>query len=562
MKKRYRLFGGELEGNNSLVYQLLKNRNIEDTETFLNPSYDEGFHDPFLLTDMDKAVDRILQAMDAGEKILIYSDYDADGIPAGVMMKDFFEMIGYANATNYIPHRHDEGFGLNQDAIDTFVKNDVDLLITLDCGIADHAEIAYAMKKGIDVIVTDHHEQAGEIPPAFAVIDPKRIGDQYPFDGLCGSGVGWKLIQGLMLRRDFGLKPGQEKWLLDMVGLATLADMVPLVDENRILGKYGLMVLRKSRRPGIRKLLSLLKMQQGYMTEDDIGFMIAPRINAASRMGDPADAFALLSSKDELEAGIFAKKLEDVNNERKGVVAAIVKEVKKRLKARQDIPEVIVMGNPDWRPSLVGLVANSVSEEYGKPVFLWGREGKNIIKGSCRSDGVTNLVELMKACPDVFSQFGGHKMAGGFAVHENAVHTIEEALCEAFRNMPNESELEDIMLDSKLRLSDISWNTQKAIEQVSPYGIGHSKPMFLFEHVEVSSMKLFGKQKNHLSLSLTDSSGARVDAIAFFSEPDSFEVPIKIGGHINIVGHIEKSVFRGRPELRLRLVDILKEGLE
>ncbi len=561
MKKRYRLIDGELSDNNSLLHQLLTNRNIEDFETFLNPSYDEGFHDPFLLTDMDKAVERILRAIDGGELIMIFSDYDADGIPAGVMMKDFFDMIGYENADNYIPHRHDEGFGLNHQAIDSFVDMRVGLLITLDCGIADYNEIKYAQDNGIDVIVTDHHEQAGELPPAYAVVDPKRKGDTYPFDGLCGSGVGWKVIQALMMTRDFGLKPGQEKWLLDLVGLATLADMVPLVDENRILGKYGLTVLRKSRRPGIRKLLSLLKMQQGYLTEDDIGFMIAPRINAASRMGDPSDAFALLAAKDEVEADMYARKLEETNNERKGVVASIVKEVKKRLKTRGDIPEVIVMGNPDWRPSLVGLVANSVSEEYGKPVFLWGREGKNIIKGSCRSDGVTDLVSLMKACPDVFSQFGGHKMAGGFAVHEEAIHTIEEKLCEAFRSLACEAELEEIMLDSRMRLADISWNNQKMIEQVSPYGIGHSKPMFLFEGVEINSMKLFGKQKNHLSLSLTDNTGARVDAIAFFSEPDSFDVPIKVGGRINIVGHIEKSVFRGQPELRLRLIDILKEEL-
>ncbi len=558
MRKKYRLIGGQLLDCNVLAQQLLKNRDIEDNEVFLHPSYDSGFHDPFLLTDMDKAVKRILNAIDSVEKILIYSDYDADGIPAGVMMKSFFDMIGYTNASNYIPHRHNEGFGLNTDAIDEFVANGVGLLITLDCGIADKTEIAYAQERGIDVIVTDHHEQAGDLPPAYAVIDPKRDDDTYPFDGLCGAGVGWKLIQAILQTRDFGLAPGQEKWLLDMVGIATLSDMVPLIDENRILGRYGLLVLRKSRRPGIRVLLSLLKMNQTHLTEDDIGFMIAPRINAASRMGDPADAFYLLSATDELEAKIYAKKLEDINNERKGVVASLVKDVKKRLLQKDSIPEVIVMGNPDWRPSLLGLVASSLSEEYNKPVFLWGREGKNLIKGSCRSDGVTDLVMLMGNAPQTFVQFGGHKMAGGFEVIEDAVHTIEESLCAAFRNLPTAADVEDICLDGSLTLADVNWKTYAVIEAMSPFGISNHKPLFLFEHIEIIAMKLFGKQKNHLSITVVDATRARVEAIAFFADQDSFGDTLKVGAYINMIAHIEKSVFRGRPELRLRLVDVME----
>jgi len=559
MRKRYRLADAvEQVGDDFLLAQLLKNREIENIEEFLDPSFDDGFHDPFLMRDMDKAVERILKAIDNNEKILIYSDYDADGIPAGVMMKDFFDLIGYQKASNYIPHRHDEGFGLNREAIDTFAESGVNLLITLDCGIADYDEIAYANERGIDVIVTDHHELAGILPPAIAVVDPKREDCDYPFDGLCGSGVGWKVIQGLMQSRDFGIKPGQEKWLLDMVGLATLSDMVPLIDENRILGKFGLMVLRKSPRPGIQKLVKRLNMDQRFITEDDIGFMIAPRINAASRMGDPADAFYLLSTKDEAEGDGFAKKLEEINNERKGVVASIVKEVKKKLKARSEMPEVIVMGNPDWRPSLVGLVANSVSEEYKCPVFLWGREGKNLIKGSCRSDGVTDLVHLMKSLPDIFSQFGGHKMAGGFSVFEHAVHHMEERLCEIFRTLEHNEISEEIILDNKLTLADITINNYKIIERMSPFGIDNRKPLFIFQNVEIVGMKLFGKQKNHLSLTLRDASQKRIEAIAFFAGPDSFKVEIRPGIIVDIVAHIEKAIFRGRIELRLRLVDVLK----
>lgn len=561
MRKKYRLLGGTLQGHNSLLQRLLKNRNIQNQEEFLNPSYETGFHDPFLLRDMDKAVARILQAIDDGESILIYSDYDADGIPAGVMMKDFFDLIQYDNAENYIPHRHKEGFGLNKAAIDEFIERKVDLLITLDCGIADYLEVEYAMKKGIDVIVTDHHEQNGDVPPAIAVIDPKREDCTYPFDGLCGAGVGWKLIQALLQTRDFGLTPGKEKWLLDMAGIATLSDMVPLVDENRILGTYGLLVLRKSRRPGITRLLRKLKINQRHLTEDDIGFMIAPRINAASRMGDPREAFFLLSSKDDIDADKYVARLEQINNERKGTVAAIAKAVKKELKKRGELPEVIATGNPDWLPSLCGLVAGSVADEYVKPVFIWGREASGKIKGSARSDGKTSLLDLMNELPHVFDQFGGHKQAGGFSVREGMVHHLEEELSKAFRKVAVKNEIEEVLLDAKLKLNDVIWETANLIDKASPFGIGNEKPLFIFENAEIIAMKLFGKQKNHLSITVRDSTGEAVNAIAFFSDGNSFNVPAKTGSIVNIVGSIEKSYFRGRPELRLRLVDII-EGLE
>jgi single-stranded-DNA-specific exonuclease len=261
-----------------ITRQLLFARGIdseERAEKFLNPNYDTDLHDPFLLTDMEKAVERILRAIRENEHIVVYTDYDCDGIPGGVILHDFFTAIGYSNFENYIPHRHHEGYGFNARTVPQFVERDAKLIITVDCGITDHEAAEKARDVGIDVIITDHHEPSETLPPAYAVVNPKRD-DAYPFKGICGSGVAFKLAQATLTRgRAQGtitLKEGMEKWWLDMVGLATVADMVPLTDENRVLATYGLNVLRKSQRPGLAHLLRKSGSNQRYLTEDDIGF--------------------------------------------------------------------------------------------------------------------------------------------------------------------------------------------------------------------------------------------------------------------------------------------------
>jgi len=295
-------------------------------------------------------------------------------------------------------------------------------------GTTNHQEIAHAKKLGIDVIVTDHHivSEADMALLAFALINPKRPDSTYPFDGLCGAGVAWKLVQAILRQQENisslqNFKEGQEKWLLDLVGIATLSDMVPLVGENRMLAHFGLTVMRSSgwaaRRPGLASLLSLLRIKPHTLTEDDIGFMVSPRINAASRMDSPDVAARLLSASEAGEGALLAKQLNKINDERKGVVAATVKEINKRIKENEALTKspLIVMGNPNWRPGVLGLVANNLVEAYGKPVFLWGREGGEVIRGSVRSDGMLNVVELMGATEHIFDHFGGHSASGGFS---------------------------------------------------------------------------------------------------------------------------------------------------
>ncbi len=531
----------------------------ENAEKFLNPDFLNHLHDPFLLPDMEIAVERILKAIDKNEKIGIWSDYDADGIPGGAILYHFFTMIGFSNFINYIPNRHTEGYGLNKEGIEELSKTGVNLLITIDCGIRDIKEIKYALDLNIETIITDHHEQGVDLPEAFAIINPKINSSKYPEKILCGSGVVWKLIEAILIKRRDFLDVGQEKWLLDLVGLATLSDMVPLVGENRVLAHFGLSVLRKNRRVGFKKLFSMLKINKDFLNEDDIGFLVTPRINAASRMGHPIDAFKLLTAKDELEAQVFADHLDNINKERKIIVANIVKEANKKIKDKyknnEDVEKnkpIIVLGNPDWRPALLGLAANSIAEEYKKPVFIWGREGGEFIKGSCRSDGSTDLVAIMERAKNIFLEFGGHKFSGGFAVDHTQIHFLEDALIDACLHTKQEEK--EIEIDLELSLKDVNQDIINEIFKLSPFGVENPKPIFIFKNVLPEKINRFGKKKEHLSVIFSDGF-KKVKGISFFTEVDKFGDFLKEGIKTNLVAHIEKSYFAGNVEIRLRIVD-------
>jgi len=550
----------ELNAHPELTRELLYYRGIKSSlaaEEFLNPNYDLHTHDPFLIKGMEKAVKRILKAIKKDEHIVIYSDYDCDGIPGGVILHDFFKKIEYKNFANYIPHRHEEGYGVNVAAIEKISEEDTKLIITVDCGITDVTAVKRANELGIDVIVTDHHLPQEILPPAYAILNSKQKDDSYPDDQLCGSGVAFKLVQALLGKGRFNIVPGWEKWLLDMAGLATIADMVPLRGENRVLAHFGLTVLRKSRRPGVQKLCRKMKINQRNITEDDVGFMIAPRINAASRMDHPMDAFKLLSTNDEVEADVLSDYLNEINDKRKGVVGSMVKEIKKRINNLSEIQEVIVMGNPLWRPALLGLAANSLMEEYNRPVFLWGREGGQVIKGSCRSNGSVNVVEMMSSTGELFIDAGGHKFSGGFSVEHEKIHLLEESLIKAYKKVANGNGGEEkIIVDKRLSLDEVTWETYGTLEKLAPFGDGNPKPIFLFEDVEIIDVKQFGKEKNHLELSFKNFDNKKIPAIGFFLTLDSFSRDISKGERVNLLASIEKSTFRNFPELRLRIVDI------
>ncbi len=500
-------------------------------------------------------MERIKQAIKKDEHIVIFSDYDCDGIPGAVVLHDLFKSIPYENFSNYIPHRHHEGFGLSVEAVEKLAKEKTKVIITIDCGTSDVEAVEKANELGIDVIITDHHEPGKKLPKALAIVNPK-LGD-YPFDGLCGAAVAFKLAQVVLEEVEHTLSPGQEKWWLDMVGIATIADMVPLVDENRVFARFGLHVLRKSRRPGLQQLLQKNRTNQRFLTEDDIGFTIGPRINAASRMDNPEDAFNMLTATDVTEAGAHVDHLEKLNTERKTMVALMTKDLHKRLKQLVEIPEVLVLGNPEWRPSLVGLAANKLAEEHQKPVFLWGKDGNGVFKGSCRSGGGVSVVELMDEVSDLFLEHGGHHFSGGFSVKDDHIYTFGEKLNEALIAMGDEAKIkEELTVDELLSLNDVTYQLTDELALLAPYGTGNEKPLFGFKKVTPRKVDQFGKGKEHLKLTFETDNGS-LEAIAFFADVDSFTKTPSPDTPMTLIGHVEKSFFMGRQQLRVRIVDII-----
>lgn len=547
----------ELKEYSDLVANLLYYRGITDKELadeFFEIDYKKSLHDPFLLKDIDKAVDRILNAIKENERIAVFADYDADGIPGAVVLTDFFKKINYENYFVYIPHRNREGFGLNNKAIDKISEDGATLLITIDCGITDTEQVDHANELGINVIITDHHEENGHKPNAYAVVNPKQKTCKYPYKMLCGSGVVFKLVQALVQKTDHDIQEGWEKNLLDMVGIATMSDMVPLQGENRALANFGLTILKMSPRKGLHKLFAKTRTNQKELTEDDIGFTISPRINAASRMGEPETAFRMLSSNDEIEAAELVKHLHEINDSRKGHVAAMVKEINKHLEQDGVNFKVLVYGNPKWQPSLLGLAASKFVEELGKPVFLWGRGEGTEIKGSCRSISGVSVVDLMNGVGEsVFETFGGHKEAGGFVLKKESVDFLNDELNKSFENVLNNSRQEPVWIDKTLSVDDINETLFSEVQKLSPFGVANPKPIFLVKNSLVDKAVEFGKTSEHFKITLKGNN-KKIEAISFFASSNLKN--IKEGDALSVIGHIERDFFNGR-KLRLKIIDVI-----
>ena len=549
--------------NSELLSKLLEKRGIkgeEQIEFFLNPDYERDLHDPVLMRDMERACVRLYEAIDNKEKIIIYADYDCDGIPGAVILTDLFKKINYKNFEIYIPQRNSEGYGLNLEAIKQFADSGVKLLITIDLGITAVAEVAQAEVDGIDVIITDHHIPPEALPRAFAILNPKT--DSYPEKMLCGAGVVFKFAQAFIKKYGefYKIKDGAEKWMLDMAGLATLSDMVPLLGENRAIAYFGMKVFRKSPRPGLQKLLAKMNIDQRYISEDDIGFMVTPRLNAASRMDDPMRAYELLATGDEVKAGLLADHLSKINDERKTIVTGIMREVNKKFEVSdaRESRDVIVIGNPLWRVGVLGLVAGKISDQHQKPVFVWGKDENDCIKGSCRSNGSVSVVELMTATRESFIDFGGHELAGGFTVHNDKIHFLEEALSFSFSKVKRDKIEKDTVYDIKSDLSIVTMQNWREVEKLAPFGLANPKPVFLFPDVKIENIKKFGKNGSgeHLEITFSDSSDKKVKAVSFFSNIDSFKNKLTEGLSVNLLATFDLSRFRGREELRLRIQDI------
>lgn len=495
------------------------NLSTEEQQAFLSPEYKLGHLWDF--EDMGIAVERIYKAVKGGEQIGIYADYDCDGIPGAVVLLDLFKALKLEDRVHvYIPDRHDEGYGLSSIGIDVLEKKGVTLIVTVDLGITAIAEVADARSRGMDVIVTDHHAPLSEYPAALAVVHPKK--GSYINQDPCGAGVAFYLVCAFLEkhRAEFDIKEGFEKWMLDLVGFATLSDMVPLVGENRMLVTYGMMVMKKTRRDGLRMLFSEQKMDPERLTETDLTFTVAPRLNAASRMATPMLAFELLSTNDRSRALVLVKELEKINNERKVLVARIVKEAHKKLDARE-LPAIVVLGDLSWRPAVLGLVATKLQETYIRSFFVWGESGDGLIKGSCRMLDEHHAGYIFQALPEgVVLHSGGHQAAGGFAVAKEKIHFLEQELNNAISKVTHTVEKKESTENLVTPVAVASVRHLQKIRVLAPFGIGNPQPTFVFENVKVLSTKMFGKNKEHLECEVQDMTG-RATAFTFFVDDET-----------------------------------------
>jgi single-stranded-DNA-specific exonuclease len=556
----------ELADYPDLVRKLLFYRGIktkQEAEIYLNPDYERDLLDPFLMKDMKKGIDRFLLAIERGERIVIFGDYDADGIPGSVVLSTFLDEIGFTNYEVYIPDRHNEAYGLNENKIGDFVKDNVKLIITIDCGISDVAEVKLAQTQDIDVIITDHHLVGKKLPPAYAVIDSKQEDDEYPYKLLAGCGVMFKFVCAVLETKRFDLPVGWEKWLLDLVAIATVSDMVALTGENRMLAYYGLKVLRQTRRLGLLTLLNQIKLRPANIVEDDISFMIGPRINSASRMSHASQAYYLLTTKDQAEARTIADHLEEKNQERKDSVARIVEDLGEILDEKS-LPSIIVKGSPEWGLGVLGMTSSKIVERYGRSVWLWSQNEAGTIKGSCRSDGSLNVVEVMAGVGDgFFLDFGGHPMAGGFSLAPEKKDELEERLIKSAEKAKKADVVTELLADEELSLDQLNWATYKLIEPLAPFGMENPKPIFWLRGVEIDNEKYFGNGGLHLELIFKKSDGKKIPAIGFFASPVPDDpshifgdVKLSKGEKIDLLFSLEKSMFKNYPELRLRIIDI------
>lgn len=537
---------------NTLLATILVNRGItqeEEIRLFLSPTRND-FHDPFLITDMKKAVDRIIKAINEQEKVTIYGDYDVDGITSITVLKSFLQDRGLEVET-YIPNRINEGYGLNKQAICKIVEQGCQLMITVDCGISAIEEIKYANSLGIETIVTDHHEPSNELPNAFAVIDNKRKDSRYPFRELAGVGVVFKLIQAIGM----ALELKEEEYLkyLDIVCVGTISDIVPLVDENRVIAKLGLLLIRQTKNIGLRSIIQ----SSGYTKIDSnsISFGIAPRINACGRMGKAEEALELLLSKNLNKVNELTKKLNEHNRIRQETEKAIFENAVKQIEEKHlNENSAIVVGGENWHHGVIGIVSSKITEMYFKPSILLSFEEDGIGKGSGRSIPGFDLHDALMKCTDTIEKFGGHSMAVGITVNKSQFSKFSEA----FEKVAKEAKIDEIMpiiqIDSKIEVKDMNKDMVESLKQLEPFGEANRMPVFLFKNLKIDSIRALSEGK-HLKLTLKDNNTI-INAIGF--NLGNLAEEYRIGDKIDIVGVLEINCFNGVESLQINMKDMMK----
>ncbi len=562
-----------------VVARLLYHRNLRTQsaiDEFLNPEYSQHVHDPWLFHDMTKAVERIFTAGEKKEKITIHGDYDADGVSASVILSSLFKALDITHDV-FLPHRETDGYGLNERTVRLLHEQGTKVIITCDCGISNGPEIEAANQLGIDVIVTDHHSIPAVLPRAFAIIHPKISGEPYPDKNLAGGGVAFKLAQAMLRKHqetNAQLPNGEsheafEKWLLDMVAIASVADMVPLIGESRTLTKYGLIVLNKTKRIGLQKLLLEARLintdgsSRREISADTIGFQIAPRINAAGRMNHANVAYNLLITDDPIEATDLAYELNQNNLERQKLTDTIVSEAVAQVERDQKQSPVIFAIGTDWPIGIVGLIASRLKEKYQKPAIVMSR--KDQITGSGRSVAPFDMIGALQEMPEFFAKFGGHPMACGFTLKDaDCLGDFQMALSKIFLAKTAELDLSPIIaIDAAIELEDVDWDLYDILDKFKPFGQGNAKPRYVAYGLTVVDLEPVGADGKHLRILVKHQTPKIKKTIGWNlcrnnGNGVNWGQALKIGEKIDMIFEIDVNEWNGNRELQLTIVDLKK----
>jgi len=554
-----------------LIVKLLWNRGLRDQQSvdeFLLPDYGQDIHDPFLFRDMERACARVWRALADGEKIVVFGDYDADGVTGSAVLISTLRALALrlgkdaALIGSYIPHREHEGYGLRAAAVSSLADGGMKLLITVDCGIGSAAEIALAKERGIDAIVVDHHHVPEKIPEA-VILHPLAPGENYPFKSLAAVGVAFKFASGLIAyaeRQGAGLEPGFQKWLLDLVAIATVTDFMPLIGENRTLEKYGLIVLNKTRRPGLRRLIEIAGLKSGQIDTVSVGYQIGPRLNAASRMEHGSLALETLLAENAERADELAGRLQQLNADRQKVTETIVRAARITVGEQSGRKLQIVSGD-GWPAGVVGLIAGKLAGENGLPVFIFGKEGERYV-GSGRGIPGFDLMACLDRCKPYLSRYGGHTQACGVTIEGEDNY---RAFCEAAEAYAREAlagrDLRPALdIDAVLGLGQITWDLLDWLAKFEPFGEGNQRPKFLLRDLLVTSLYPVGKDGKHVRIGVRGDSAREMKMIGFNLAPQASG--LLPGSVIDAVVELGVNVWNGSRSIQLKVLDWRPVGVE
>jgi single-stranded-DNA-specific exonuclease len=554
--------------HNDLVDQLLANRGVQpkDRDVFLLPDWEKDTYSPFIFTKMNEAVAAMFAALEKGDPIVIHGDYDADGVSGSSLLYgalvDIAERMKYVlNLEVFLPDREHDGYGVAMHTIERFIAEGKKLLVTIDCGIANGLELDRAFEAGLTTIVCDHHQMGTHFPEHAIVLHPLAPGEVYPNKTLCGTGVAFKFASALIeeaRKRGADFPKGYEKWFLDLVAIATVTDVMPLTGENRVLEMYGLMVLNKTRRPGIRALLASSGTEIGSIDTQAIGFRIGPRLNAAGRLASARLAFETLTAKTIAEADGAALALEKLNRERQNIFRASYKEAEEMANVMiNEGGHVLVVSSETWLPGIVGLIAGRLVSDFGKPAFALTKAGDKYV-GSGRTAGGLHLVEAMNACGDIFLKKGGHPQACGLTIDALAnVHLfrtrVNEFALGIFGSVGPQS---SITIDAIVQPSAISLDMVNALDACAPFGEGNRPPIFATLGATVMSAEMMGSTGSHVRLTILDSNGVVCKLIGFGAGNMARE--LKMGDKIDVAYEAGVNVWNGKREVQCKIVEIRK----